>query len=66
MSNFAYIMHLNMRSARSFKDLTRYPVVPWVLKGELPDEPEEDILSSVKNFRLLENPMGACGDPKRI
>jgi len=22
-----------MRSARSFKDLTRYPVVPWILKG---------------------------------
>lgn len=67
ISNFSYIMHLNMRSARSFKDLTRYPVVPWVLKGELPENFDcETILSEDSFYRSLDKSMGACGDPKRV
>ena len=56
-----------MRSARSFKDLTRYPVVPWVLKGELPEDIEEEVLLNDDSYyRSLDKSMGACGDPKRI
>ena len=31
VSNFDYLMHLNREAGRSFKDLTQYPVFPWVI-----------------------------------
>ena len=31
VSNFEYLMHLNREAGRSFKDLTQYPVFPWVI-----------------------------------
>ena len=30
VSNFDYLMHLNIAAGRSFQDLTQYPVFPWV------------------------------------
>ena len=30
VSNFDYLMHLNVAAGRSFQDLTQYPVFPWV------------------------------------
>ena len=30
ISNFDYLMHLNVAAGRSFQDLTQYPVFPWV------------------------------------
>ena len=30
ISNFDYLMHLNIAAGRSFQDLTQYPVFPWV------------------------------------
>ena len=30
ISNFAYIMVLNLYSSRSFEDLSQYPIMPWV------------------------------------
>ncbi len=32
VSNFEYLMFLNREAGRSFKDLTQYPVFPWVLQ----------------------------------
>ena len=29
MTNFDYLMHLNVMAGRSFQDLTQYPVFPW-------------------------------------
>lgn len=40
-------MLLNFKSSRSFIDLTRYPVFPWVLKGEASDF--DDTLESILN-----------------
>lgn len=31
ISNFEYLMHLNMLSGRSYNDLSQYPVFPWIL-----------------------------------
>jgi hypothetical protein len=30
VSNFDYLMHVNVAAGRSFQDLTQYPVFPWV------------------------------------
>ena len=32
ISNFDYLMHLNHLAGRSFKDLTQYPVFPWLIQ----------------------------------
>ena len=32
LSNFEYLMELNMIGGRSFSDLTKYPLLPWVLR----------------------------------
>lgn len=33
MSNFEYLMQLNGLAGRSFKDVTQYPVFPWVISN---------------------------------
>jgi len=38
-------MYLNFLSCRSYIDLTRYPVFPWVLKGNASDFDDNDIAS---------------------
>lgn len=62
MSNFDYIMYLNMAAGRSFNDLSQYPVFPWVLKDY-----ESDILdlSKESSFRDLTKPIGAL-QPDRL
>ena len=56
ISNFDYIMHLNMLAGRSFNDLTQYPVFPWVLADY---ESEELNLEDPRIYRDLSLPMGA-------
>ena len=31
MSNFEYLMKLNMAAGRTYNDIQQYPVFPWVL-----------------------------------
>jgi hypothetical protein len=31
MSNFEYLMQLNIIAGRSFNDLSQYPIFPWIL-----------------------------------
>lgn len=38
-------MHLNYLSCRSYIDMTRYPVFPWVIKGDASDFDDDDIES---------------------
>ena len=63
VSNFDYLLHLNMLAGRSFNDICQYPVFPWVLadytSNEIPD------LSDPKNFRDLTKPVGAL-NPDRL
>lgn len=62
MSNFDYLMYLNMAAGRSFNDLSQYPVFPWVLKDYHSDKLD---LEKESSFRDLSKPIGAL-EPKRL
>ncbi|KAL3919245.1 MAG: hypothetical protein SGILL_003850 [Bacillariaceae sp.] len=63
ITNFDYLLHLNMLAGRSYNDTCQYPVFPWVLNDykseEIPD------LTDPKNFRDLSKPIGAL-NPDRL
>src|SRR3990167_3156190 len=56
ISNFQYLMHLNILAGRSYNDLTQYPLFPWVLADY---ESEYLNLNDPKVYRDLSKPMGA-------
>lgn len=62
VSNFDYLLYLNLAAGRSFNDLAQWPVFPWVLR---------DYSSAVldlgreETFRDLSKPMGAL-TPARL
>eukprot|EP00887_Chlorella_sp_A99_P007641 scaffold20.g7641.t1 len=62
VSNFTYLLHLNREAGRSFKDLTQYPVMPWVVQDYT--SPVLD-LSDPATFRDLSKPIGAL-NPRRL
>jgi factor associated with neutral sphingomyelinase activation len=62
ISNFDYLMHLNREAGRSFKDLSQYPVMPWVLADYT--SPSLD-LSDPAAYRDLSKPIGAL-NPRRL
>jgi len=68
LDNFEYLLCLNAAACRSFHDLSRYPVFPWILSNyEIVDEDEDDLdespptldLADPKMFRDLSKPIGA-------
>ena len=63
ITNFDYLLHLNILAGRSYNDTCQYPVMPWVLSNytseEIPD------LCDPSNFRDLTKPMGAL-NPSRL
>ena len=63
ITNFDYLLHINILSGRSYNDTCQYPVFPWVLadytSNEVPD------LSDKTNFRDLTKPVGAL-NPDRL
>ena len=62
LSNFEYLLQLNLLAGRSFNDLCQYPVFPWVLSNY---ETAELDLRDPRNYRDLSKPMGAqC--PRRL
>merc|ERR1719491_2121535 len=63
MTNFEFIMHLNSFAGRTYKDLTQYPVLPWVLSDY---ESEEIDLDDHKVYRDLSKPMGAQKESRAI
>ncbi|KAL9654994.1 hypothetical protein ABK040_008780 [Willaertia magna] len=62
ISNFEYLMHLNILAGRSFNDLTQYPVFPYLIRDY--DSNELD-LSNPNTFRDLRKPMGALNEKRR-
>lgn len=62
LSNFDYLMELNILAGRSVHDLNVYPVFPWVLSDY---ESEEIDLEDARVYRDLSKPMGAL-DPARL
>jgi hypothetical protein len=68
ISNFRYLMFLNLIAGRSFNDYTQYPVMPWVIADydssvlDLSDSGDEE--TRKKTFRDLSKPMGAQGQSR--
>ncbi|KAJ6239409.1 beach domain-containing protein [Anaeramoeba flamelloides] len=59
ISNFEYLLKLNILAGRSFNDLTQYPVFPWILRDY---DSEELDLNDPNTFRNLSKPMGALDE----
>lgn len=61
ISNFEYLMHLNVYSGRSFRNTFQYPFVPWILVDY--DSPTLD-LKNEAIYRDLSKPIGALNPSK--
>ena len=62
MSNYHFIMALNLMEGLTFNDITQYPVFPWILA----DYTSETIdLSDHGVYRDLTKPVGAL-NPDRL
>ena len=71
MDNFSYLMVLNAAAGRSYHDVSRYPVFPWVLYNY--GEKENGVggesnhgldLNDPTNYRDLSKPMGALNEDR--
>lgn len=62
LSNFDYLMLLNIYSGRTYNDLAQYPVFPWVLKDYTSQELD---LNNPNVYRDLSLPIGAM-DKRRL
>jgi hypothetical protein len=62
ISNFEYLMELNIIAGRTFSDISQYPVFPWVIADF---ESETLDLNDVSTFRDLSKPVGAL-NPDRL
>ena len=62
ISNFEYLIALNIFSGRSFNDLTVYPYFPWVITDY---ESQTLDLANPSVFRDLSKPIGAL-NPERL
>ena len=62
ISNFEFLMWINIYSNRSYRDIIQYPVMPWILKNysELNIKNESDIENYLisENLRDLSIPIG--------
>jgi WD40 repeat protein len=62
ITNFEYLMRLNIIAGRSYNDITQYPVFPWVLADYSSTELN---LKDSKVYRKLHLPVGAL-NPTRL
>lgn len=61
LSNYDYLMILNSAAGRTFHDLSRYPVFPWVIADY---ESKSLDLTLDSTFRDLSKPMGALNEER--
>ena len=61
ISNFEYLMYINIFAGRSFNDITQYPVFPWVLSDYTSDEIN---LNDTNSFRDLSKPITSINEEK--
>lgn len=61
ISNYDYLLAVNSAAGRTFHDLSRYPVFPWVIADY---ESEKLDLTDEKTFRDLSKPMGALNEER--
>ena len=63
ISTMTFLSFLNNFGSRSFKDLTQYPVFPWIIKDY---ESKKLNVFNETNIRELQKPIGALGNKQRI
>ena len=63
ISTLTFLSFLNNFGSRSFKDLTQYPVFPWIIKDY---ESKKINVFNETNIRELQKPIGALGNKERI
>lgn len=61
ISNYEYLLALNSAAGRSFHDLSRYPVFPWVIADY---ESTKLNLDDERTFRDLSKPVGALNEER--
>lgn len=61
ISNYQYLVCLNLCAGRSFNDLSQYPVFPWVLTNFKSDKLD---LDDISNFRDLSKPLGTLNEER--
>jgi len=61
ISNFEYLMKLNLFGGRSFHDLSQYPIFPWVLSDY---QSEELDFNNRLIYRDLSKPIGAINEER--
>ena len=61
VSNFEYLMFLNILSGRSFNNPSQYPLMPWVLSNY---SSKKINLADPSNYRPLSKPMGALNESR--
>jgi len=62
LSNFDYLMQINILAGRTFNDLCQYPVMPWVLSNYTSETVPN--LDDRANYRDLTLPMGALNEER--
>ncbi|ONK71512.1 uncharacterized protein A4U43_C04F9410 [Asparagus officinalis] len=62
ISNFEYLMELNILAGRSYNDITQYPVFPWILADYCSKTLD---LKDSSSYRDLSKPVGAL-NPDRL
>lgn len=61
LSNYEYLLALNSAAGRSFHDLSRYPVFPWVIQDYSSDKLD---LQNPDTYRDLTKPVGALNEER--
>ncbi|OHT05863.1 Beige/BEACH domain containing protein [Tritrichomonas foetus] len=61
LSNFDYLMKINLFSGRTYNDLSQYPVFPWIIADYSSTELD---LNDPNTFRDLSIPIGALEDDR--
>lgn len=54
ITNWEYLMTLNLISGRTYQDLMQYPVFPWILSDY---ESSTLDLNGIENYRILSKPI---------
>ena len=57
LSNYNYLMLLNLCSGRTFNDLSQYPIFPWIISNYTSNYGELN-LNNKDNYRDLSKPIG--------
>jgi hypothetical protein len=60
MSNYEYLIHINLLSGRTFNDIAQYPIFPWVISNYRAEALD---LKDETNYRDLSVPISDFPDP---